>query len=427
LSTAVRVGQALLGSAPQQVLVVTDESAPETLPSLVRWQQFPGAVANSGFVGLDAQGPLCTQEASHVLATVQNFGPEATAITVTASQQGRTLAEAQASLAPGAREALVLSLPADTQGPVALRLAPEDALSLDNRATLHVQPAAAWPLVLRSADPAFTQTLGRWLSACPTLTWGTTLPEPAGPFVLVTDQPQALAGTGALVFDRPASKVPRSSHWLATGDHPIGAYLTTLGVVSAALQRVEEADGTPVVWALQEGRRVPVVVARETLERRLVTYYVEPVAGQAATPLVLAFFNGLRWVLGAQSAGALVGEPVVFEALTAGPMTVRRPDGTTDRLVSAERLPRYDATYWAGDYTATQGAREATVTVHFLNPVESNLAAPASTWQPIEPVAPTGAAVRIPVPITGRLLLLVFGLLLLEWWAYCRRQRVRPS
>ena len=71
LSTAARLGRALLGGDPDRILVVTDEPPPqEPLPEMVEWVSVGQPRANAGIVGVDAQGAFCGRDAPRVVATI---------------------------------------------------------------------------------------------------------------------------------------------------------------------------------------------------------------------------------------------------------------------------------------------------------------------------------------------------------------------
>ena len=116
LATAVRIGRALAGAAPDALLIASDEPAPEGETADLRFLGVGRPVPNVGFVGLDAAGPLCQASDPRLVATVQNFSTEPAAATVTALSGARELARAELSLGPRARQTAVLSLPAEVAG-----------------------------------------------------------------------------------------------------------------------------------------------------------------------------------------------------------------------------------------------------------------------------------------------------------------------
>ena len=152
LSTAERIGRALLGATPDDTLIVTDEPKPDPLPTgSMRWVSVGSARPNAALVGLDAQGPLCSRSDARVIATVQNFSKEAMPATLRALQDGRGFAESRIELAAGERRSVSLGVPEGTEGPIELTLdAPRDALDVDNHAWLDVGRNATLPVVVRA-------------------------------------------------------------------------------------------------------------------------------------------------------------------------------------------------------------------------------------------------------------------------------------
>jgi len=434
LATAVRIGLALLGDDPDELLVVTDEAQPGAgVDAPVRWITVGRPLGNVALVGLDAQGPLCLPAAARLLVTVQNFSRGPASVLVRAGDAAR----ASVALNAGARRVVALALPeaASDMVPVTVQ-AGSDGLSVDNTAWVPLQQQALLPVVVRSDDPAFVRTVSGWLGACEALPWSLDAPPRDGPMLLVTnDERQVVpAAAAALVFDARASgpSVPR--HWLVSTDHPIGAYLNPVGVVSAALASTPaptltglvwgpapSANGLPMVSALIGGAQWPVVVAEEQERRRTVVIRVDPSASPPSTPLLLAFFNSLRWLMGPaalQTTGEVVSLSGGFEP---GAVTVHRPDGRAEAIDSRGGVIRYDETTVAGLYRFVQAGRELTAAVNFLDPLESNLLSRASTWQPL-PVTRAGAEPlrRVPHPLFSLLAVLILLLLLVEWWFYTR-------
>ena len=366
LSTAARLGRALLGGDPDRILVVTDEPPPqEPLPDMVEWISVGQPRANVGLVGVDAQGAFCGREAPRVVATIQNFSNEPASITLSAFHERQRLSDISDELPPGGRRAITLSLPAVT-GAVELRLTvPRDGLKADNHARVRVSSHGPLPVWLRASSPAIARTVSRWLAACDGLIWSADA-APEGPHLLVTDEEAASADTPSLRFDPPRAPQASVSRWLVAAEHPIGAYLSPLERVSAAINpRPEEtASGIPVVQALVQGRRVPVILAQDHGARQVILR-LDPSATPQSTPVLLAFYNSLRWLM-------------------------------------ADGVP-------AGD--------------NFIDPLESNLLTPASTWRsPRTADAPPRARPAVWHPLAHLLLWALLILLMLEWRLFTRKR-----
>ena len=420
LATAARIGRALAGAIPDEILLVSNETPPEgALGEGVRYLPVGGAVPNVALVGLDAQGPLCQAAESRLLATVQNFSDEPVEATLTASREGHRLVQVKQTLEAQARRAVLLALPPETAGRIDVRVeASPDGLAVDDLASIEMRPKAVLPVVVRSDRPALMSTVGAWLGACQALSWSRTPPE-QGPYLAVTDGASDPAASGELRVVAGSSARNVLSHWMASPDHPVSAYLPGMDVVSAAISDAP-VDGVPVIEGIVGGRKFPVVSADERDGRRVVSLLADPAGQRDSVPLLLVFFNSLRWLMGGADA-VRVGEPITLGGWQAGSVLVHRPDGDTQTVPVSSRVLRYDATTRAGWYRLTQGGTTLAVAVNFFDPVESDTMTRVSTWRPLPPSAAMAAAKLMRHPLTTFLLGLVLALLLAEWWLYSRR------
>jgi len=211
---------------------------------------------------------------------------------------------------------------------------------------------------------------------------------------------------------------------VVAGDHAIGAYLPSVEPVVASLPAALKTvpAGEPVLWGLVKGRRVPIVLAGEDAGRRTVSFSIDPVASPSSIPVLVTFFNSLRWLMG-QTDMVRTGEPIIFASLEPGIVTVHRPDGTIERLSHVGGTFRYDMATDAGRYRFLHGRREEIRAVNFLDPLESNLLERTSTWRPVSSTqAESHEEPRSRRPLTNPLIALILGLLMAEWWLYCRKK-----
>jgi hypothetical protein len=220
-----------------------------------------------------------------------------------------------------------------------------------------------------------------------------------------------------------AASAPAPSHWIAAADHPVAFYLSSVEVVTASLSGTADAapSGTAVISALVGGRRVPVVVADEQDGGRRVTMLFDPAQSRQSTPVLVAFLNSLRWLMGQAQVGT-TGEPLLASGFAAGQARLRRPDGTTETVSVEGGSVRYDATTRAGLYRITQRAMASEVAVNFFDPLESDLISRPSTWRPLDvgPLA-TDRPRRASYPLAPPLLGLLVALLVGEWVLYAMR------
>ena len=391
LNAAEQIGRSLLGRDPDETLVVTDEPPPLVaewpsgrVAGNVQWIDVGGPLPNVAIVGVDAGVSLCEQATPSVAATLHNFSDEPVEVVVRVRQGGASVATERVTLAPRAQATVPLTIPGGMDGVLDLALETDrDALAADNHAQVTVSRAAALPVVLRVQDPALSETLSSWMRACEPLQWSTELPTPSTSSVLLTDTPPPLPfrGRGAVLeFHRPADDAaPVAAHWMTLTDHPLGRYLPQVGRVSARLASAapgERITGVPVVAALVQGRRLPVLVADETGGRRVVRMFSDPVFSRQSHAAVLMFLNSLRWLM--EDTG----------------------DGVEEGRLAAGEL--------AG---------------------ESNLMDRVSTWHPItqEAIPAPSDPARRARPLSPWLIWLVCALLLVEWVVYSRRVAEWPT
>jgi hypothetical protein len=431
MATAVQIGQALLGNTADELLIVTDEAPPAHLPPRVEVLTIGEPLANVAIVGLESQRPLCGVVSAQVIVTVENFSNAASQVRLSVRHDGRPLAESVSHrLAPRERSSVSLDVPEAFEGWLEVRLeAPEDALAADNRAQLLVRSSATLPVAVVSEHPAFRRVIGDWLSACEALAWSEgPLADAHAPHLIVTDEEAAAGGaaTGILrLLPSMTSQGIALSHWVVAGDHAIGAYLPSVEPVAASLPvGLKTAPaGEPVLWGLVKGRRVPIVLASEEEGRRTVSFFIDPVASPSSVPVLVTFFNSLRWLMGWADM-TRSGEPIVFASLEPGAIAVHRPDGTVERLSHPGGMFRYDATTRAGRYRILHSGREEIRAVNFLDPLESNLLERPSTWRPLPAArAATREEPRSQRPLTNFLIAIILGVLMAEWWLYITKPR----
>ena len=371
LTTTARIGRALLGKAPDQTWIFTDEPVPsDPLGSGVQIVSLGQPLPNVAIVELGSHATLCTPADTHVSGTLQNFANGSTTVTVVARQQGRVLTQTQVELAPHARSVLSLTLPEQTTGWVDVAISsPQDALAIDNHAWVELHPHATQPIVLHAQTPRLRQTLAAWLDACPALTWSPNAPS-TGSYLLVTDheENQSTVAAGILRVELPHNETPVLAHWIPSAEHPINAYLAPLGLVRSSVNRSPAVpSGVPVLWAIVDGQKVPLLVTEVRTGQRIVSMLFDPTSSADPTPMLLTFLNSLRWLM-------------------------------TDPDV------------------ARLGQR------NFFDPLESNTLERISTWRAPEAVSPsTTRTTNAPYPLSSLLTFIALIVLLIEWALYCAK------
>lgn len=220
LEAAVALASTVAGSRAR-TLVLTDQAPPRDLPEgRILWRAFGEPQPNLAIVNAARQAH---EGRERCLVEVANFSaePREALLTLTGAD-GATLAKRDVRLAPHEKAPLFLDLPA--AAPAVTAALPDDALLLDNRATLLPPPARPVRVTTMIGNPALRKALGRALEASGmarlvgedadlVITDGMPLPAPerAAPAwsLQVTVDKEAEAFVGPFVTDR--------THPLATG------------------------------------------------------------------------------------------------------------------------------------------------------------------------------------------------------------------
>jgi hypothetical protein len=454
LALAGRIGRAMVDREPDAVLILTDEPPPVHTDPAVEVRSFGRALPNMAIVGADLSDSLClpgeTGESPHespaarLLVTVQNFSDEEQTLRLVARVPDAQDVAHTVRLLPQQREQIPLNLPAGAERLVTIRLeADRDALALDNQLIVSLGVRRQIPVVVSSERPELMHVIGRWLEACPRITW--TMLDPDLPSsaeaILITDHaPLAQRWPRpSIVIAGPSANAPRLTltHWLIDSAHPLTSYLEPLESVVTALAPPPQSlvggsvdqgmGGEPVLWAVSGDRKVPLVLASELKGQRRVTWLLDPTATPNSVPLTLVFLNSLRWLAGSRGF-AVTGEPLALEHLEPGRVRIERPDGAVEWREHPGGVFRYEATDRVGRYRVEGRTRSIERAVNFVNPVESDTMARASTWV-AEPSAgsPTNAGASARYPAVHWLLRLMLVILLVEWWMYSLKRRPQTS
>jgi len=435
-----RIAQALLGTRPDDTLVLTDEPEPSSREPGVEFRSFGEPLANVAIVGVDAHEPLCTPTQAQVVVSMQNFSDQEQSVAVSILRDGRALAEQTHTLPPQARLAVSFGLPHETAGLLEIQAsAPHDALAVDNRAWVMLRGEASLPVVVASARPAFIQTVGRWLEACPRVSWTSQLlgavsestrpPSTTTEQLLITDE-RDLAQTSpssAIVFaPQPPTQRPMVARWLTDASHPIGEYLQPLEAASGAVLPPANwgSWGDPVVWGVAEGQKIPLVQTLSSRGRRVVGILLDPTVSGSSVSCVLVFLNSLRWLSGSLGL-TTVGEPLRVGPFAPGPVRIQPPRGMERVRLQDGGWLVYEATDQAGRYQFSQGSLTLERIVNVLDPIESNTWARSSTWAAVSSPSSVPAALPPHQSMAPWIITALLMLLLAEWILYVRKGRQR--
>jgi len=341
------------------------------------------------------------------------------------------------SLAPGATEVVsVDGLP--WSGPFRATLSPDDDLPLDDTVYGFVPAPAPLRVLLITEDDALQHALEALARSLGNVSVRTLLPVQYQP-----DNAEQIT-----IFDRFAPPLPPSGDvaYLApprgnadvtvagTGPrarfaeerpHPLTDGVanaeTLLGDGMVALA----ASGTlkPVVLGRAEGREVPLLLAGEVGGRKIVATSFPLRAGDLrsadALPTLVFTINLLRWLSptsGDAPLTRLAGERLRAGFPDAAPIARIAGPGGTRELGPAEEVTLEHA----GVYQAIGASGARDLLVSFIDPVESDIARPATIAAPPPPVhtaapAPSPESLWQKLPYVREALLVAVAVMLLEW------------
>jgi len=229
-------------------------------------------------------------------------------------------------------------------------------------------------------------------------------------------------GTGPGGLHAPGLETTR---WFVELTHPISEYLQSLTTVATAVEpsASEDVVGHPVLWGVVGHRKIPLVSVEERGGHRVVRLFLDPTKTPTSTPLILVFFNSLRWLTSAE-VSVTTGEPLSVGPLAQGMVRVERPDGSMEERAHQGGLLSYHTTDQAGRYRFIQHRTALDRAVNFLDPLESNTMRRVSTWDaPADSEAVSDGQAITRTSLVPWLLMAVVLLLVAEWWLYIFRGR----
>nr|CAA9224233.1 hypothetical protein AVDCRST_MAG63-644 [uncultured Armatimonadetes bacterium] len=382
-------------------------------------------------------------ESRQAFVTVQNFGRKPRTFPLEIRVGDRLVDAHEVTLAAGASKSETFDqVGARAGGVVSARIDGRDDLAADDTAVMTLPPRRRIKALLVSEGNLF---LERALNTDPRVTVDVVAPGgykpgpghdltvfdsnsaprdlPPGRYLFWGGTPGA--GMPANITGADVDK-PQILDWSRT--HPLMRFVDLANV---HLRRARAIAPAPWAVTLAETDKGPLIVAGEQGDTRAV--YVGFSVFDSDMPLRIAFpvflANCLEWLTarpGDTSGVYHAGEVVPLAATPEqGPLSIRRPDGRTDRLAAPGTPALYDRANVVGVYEAAGKDWKQTFAVSLLNPAESNVtpvAAPtfliADAADAQKPNAP-----RVPVrrEVWPWIAAAVLALLTVEWLVYHRR------
>jgi hypothetical protein len=358
-----------LGGPQADLLVLTDHVPPNTGFSggRLQWWGLGAPEPNLAFINA---ARTVHGDADRCLLEVANFSKTASAADVRVVSGSNLLHRSVLNLDAGARQRVILQLPAAI-GPVEAVL-PADSLTADNRVVLLPPPRRRVRVQVSVEDESLRQLMQRTLDATglrstvtaqPEITIHTTRAAPAG---TNTWGLRLVAGTNVTAFTGP---------FVLEGGHPLARGLELEGVLWAA---DTSGSNSPVAMPVISAGNTPLLLAQgDALGRQQVTLLHSPAQSTLVnTPnWPVLFHNLLTWrareTPGLQEHNFRLGSDVPFRP-PGGPVRMQRADGSAKDVAQpgANLLLEPEVT---GLHAVIAGGVTNAFAVNFLSPEESDL------------------------------------------------------
>jgi uncharacterized membrane protein len=399
-----------------------------TAPGNLRLLATKALPANLGLVRVIVKRSMADAAQFEASATVRNYGGATRSVPVVAGLGGAIVSNQLVTIAGGAESTAAFRFRATAAGWLEVRVASQDALPADDRATLEIPSPKRLKVAVFSANPDALRPLLAadarvepvWLSPA-----AYDANYDAGLMLLDSFTPARLPARPAVVL-RPGQASAVITRWNAT--HPVAAGIRSQDVRFAGARVLGVEKGESVVAETAAGA---VITARDGAPR-MITLGFHPASAdlrfELATPLLFA--NIFQWV----APETFLRQEVL--AATPGAVTVELPDGSPVeqvRVLNAEGTP----VPFTLDGRTLRFFTAQTSTVRVVTPTaEMNFALSlpglgVQAWQ-----APAGAArglskagAAMPLPKDFWQLLAILGaaLIAVEWWLYRSKPPSRVS
>jgi hypothetical protein len=438
-------------------------------------QRIGEATDNVGIIGLDARRNYERPEELNVFVTIGNFGPQAvtTNVDLTIGRQ-RMVSSVNLGPAPPDRVGLLASQPSgasaeaadasatnfgsvpfkltyDDGGILEVKLARDDALPLDNRAWLVIQPPRSLSVLLVSSGNHYF--LKRALDSLPLREVKVVEPEvfeggrktfaPGGRLawdvaIMNGYSPEDLPSGNYMFFSAvPAIKGVQDTglvenEYLYDWDdqHPVLRHVVLNYLRVSKWRRIELPEQAVT---LVEGETTPVISILSAQGSRFIIVAFD--VNHSNWPLRVSFpvfaYNAIRYLSSSvtyspsQSVqpGMAASIPVPADAEA---LKIKRPDGRSDDVAVGDlRTVYYRDTLRLGVYRIAPSVEGyPAFAVNLLNATESNIRPNAGFSVGTEAIAAGTSIRRENRPLWPWLMLAAMAVLLVEWVIYNRRMRI---
>jgi hypothetical protein len=437
LLDAIKLAQNLTRNrAKTEVHLFSDGASPDLdefeLQDLnLAYHRVGGSGDNLGIVSLEVRPHPEQAGQQAIFATIANASTNPLASDVSLFFAGRLVGNRRVSVGATNSASLVFIASQGTNGVFRLQLKNNDALAVDNTASvLSLARRNTRALLVTKGN----QFLERALRSVPKLDLAVaanlTDSEPAVDFVVLDDVVPSTWPSGNVLaihtqstnWFRPSGSIdgPPIVDWKSS--HPLLRFVNFDNVqVAKSLAAKPPAWLAPIV----ESPSAPLVAAGENDGKRVVWIGFNPL--DSTWPLRVSFpifiANAAAWLNPDARTGIRVGEPFhVRLASEEKPVTVELPDGSTRETkttTSGELI--FGDTFQQGVYTATVGTNALQFCVNLLDRNESDIRSRQSLQMGEYGTVEATVQVSADKEAWRWIAMLCLGFILFEWWFYHRR------
>jgi hypothetical protein len=440
LAGAIQLVQSLAGtSGIDQLVVVTDRLAPETVPEWVHWRSVGQPAPNIALTFVDVAPRLAVGVPLTLQGTVVNYAPMSQRVTVHVSTQDATLARRTVMLEPFARATVLIEpLELVTLQPITIAVAAaHNDLSADD--TVVLSPSDIQTIGIHiDVDAEMSRILTRLVTSADGFILSALAQREIPQLRIVQTAPDAIPSLPTL-YVHPASRRGlrrvRIVDWDA--EHPVTRYLASADQLQLQMytDTVWPVWAQPVLWGSDGQTSWPLVgVGVRNGMREVVTRLAWDrlnFEDARSVELIILLLNMCQWLVPTNASIHIgTGESFTAPSVAEGRVHVVMPGKHTRTLMHPGGPWSFAETYWAGQYQIATAADQRTFHAYLRDAHESNLQqmsarVPRGIWRAgtregeLPPV--------VPRPVHRNLLWIAAALFAIEWLLYQRRVRIRSA